>query len=153
MALIRWEPMGTYSPWRRLSTIENTLDRFFDDGLGFLHGELPYSSSDWTPSVDIYEDESSIVVLAEVPGISREDIEVNVKENVLTIKGEKKSQRQEGETVHRCETCLGQFDRSFNLPATVDTENINASYTDGILRITLPKKEEAKPKLIEVKVA
>ena len=105
------------------------------------------------PAVDIVERETDFVVNLEIPGVAKEDVKITVQENVMTVKGEKKFENEKkGETYHRVERSYGAFQRSFTLPATVKSDAIEASHTNGILHIILPKQEEAKPKEIEVKL-
>lgn len=107
----------------------------------------------WTPPVDVYEDENSFLIKMELPEVNRDDVKVNLKDNTLSISGERLVENEEKrENYHRVEGSYGQFYRSFMLPPNVDTAAINAQFKDGVLRLTLPKKEEAKPKQIEVKV-
>ncbi|MGH7884797.1 MAG: Hsp20/alpha crystallin family protein [Thermodesulfobacteriota bacterium] len=109
--------------------------------------------SRWSPKVDIVEKDNSYIVRAEVPGVSREDIDIDLKDNNLVIKGEKKFEKKdEKDNYVRVESSYGSFQRSFYIDEKVDKNNISAKYKDGILEVTLPKKEEAAPKKIEVKV-
>jgi len=105
------------------------------------------------PPVDIFEDAEAIRIIAEVPGVKPEDVKISLDDNVLTIKGAKQQVAEERtERVHRYERTYGSFERSFTLPATVDASNIKASYAHGVLTVTLPKAEKAKPRQIEVQV-
>ena len=106
-----------------------------------------------TPAVDIAEQENEYEVKVELPGVSKEDVKISLESNILTIKGEKKEEKEEKKTnLHRVERSYGMFQRSFTLPTTVKSDKIDATFSDGVLTITLPKVEEAKPKQIEVKV-
>ena len=106
-----------------------------------------------SPAADVAENESEFVVKIELPGVPKDDIRITMQDNVLTVAGEKKHEKEsKGSDYHRTELSYGAFQRSFTLPAIVKADNIEASYNDGILQITLPKAEEAKPKQIEVKV-
>jgi HSP20 family protein len=108
----------------------------------------------WHPPVDIYEDKDGVVLKAELPGMKKDDIDVRVENNVLTMNGQRKREQEVKEDgYYRCERSYGSFSRSFSLPTTVDVKKINASYKDGVLTVSLPKLEEAKPKQIDVKVA
>jgi HSP20 family protein len=114
-------------------------------GLQFLEG--------WFPAVDVYEDKDNLVVRAEVPGMKKEDIEISLHEGFLVISGERKGQeKQEGAEIYRSERWLGRFNRTISLPCSVVPDKIKATYTDGILTVSLPKAEEAKPKQIPVSV-
>ena len=130
------------------------LDNVFDN---FFRGDIQDNSglglSTWTPAVDIAEQENEYLVKLELPGINKDDVKITVESNVLTVRGEKKQDQEVKEdNYHRVERTYGSFQRSFRLPNTVRAERIDASYKDGILTISLPKAEEAKPKQIEVKV-
>jgi len=107
----------------------------------------------WTPLVDIYEADGKFLVRAELAGVDKEDVSVSIDENVLTIKGKKQFvDAKEGETWKRVETQYGEFSRSFTLPENVDADKVSAAYKDGVLELSVPKIEPAKPKLIDVKV-
>lgn len=154
MALIRFKPeneVSTWSPFRDLMNMQREIGRLFDN---FVTEGDDFASAMWAPRVDVMEDKDSYVIRAELPGVSRNDVKITLQENVLTIKGEKKQEKEEKDTdFHRVERSYGSFERSFTLPMSVRSEKIDASYKDGILSITLPKAEEAKPKEIEVKVS
>lgn len=126
--------------------LDRVLDRFFTPGTTTM--------SAWTPAVDVRESADEIRVRAELPGLTREDIQVNIENNVLTIAGEKKAEvnEQEEGDWHLVERRYGRFERSFTLPRTVDAQGIAATFQDGILTVTLPKAEEAKPRRIEIAV-
>ena len=126
------------------------INRIFDV-LGSLNGDSTEAS--WVPPVDIFEDAEATRIIAEVPGVKPEDVTLSLENNVLTIKGAKQQVAEERtERVHRYERTYGSFERSFTLPATVDASNIKASYAHGVLTVTLPKAEKAKPRQIEVQV-
>jgi HSP20 family protein len=115
--------------------------------------EENWSLTTWAPVCDIYETDNEIVVKAELPEVKKEDVHVSIENNLLTIRGERKlSEETKRENYHRLERRYGAFTRSFTLPSFADTSKINAEFKDGMLRVTLPKREEAKPKQIEVKV-
>ena len=152
--LARWEPFGGIRRHRRdvfgdLFDMQEQMNRMFNEFFGERQSGLAEGA--WTPSVDVSETETAIVVRAELPGLSQDDIELSLHDNVLTLKGEKKQQtKKEGENFHRTECCFGSFSRSFSLPATVKQENIEAKFKDGVLEITLPKVEEVKPQKIAI---
>jgi len=127
------------------------MNRLFDDaGRGWRKDE-PAATTTWSPSVDIFETETEIVVKAELPGIERKDISLNLEKNVLTLRGERRFEKEtKEENYHRIERNYGGFSRSFSIPATVDEEKIRAEYRDGVLKIALPKKEQVKPKQIQI---
>lgn len=146
MAIVRWDP------FRELETLQGRMGRLFEEALG-RPPERDLGVTGWAPAVNIYEDENQIEVTAELPGLEEKDILVNIENNVLTLKGDKKIEREEKKgSYHLVETSYGSFSRSFTLPGTVDQEKIAADYQNGVLKITLPKKEETKPKSISVKV-
>jgi HSP20 family protein len=134
---------------------EERMRRFFGEGFdpfGRLVEES-WSLATWSPACDIYETDNEIVVKAELPEVKREDVKVSIENNVLTIHGERKfSEETKRENYHRLERSYGEFTRNFTLPSFVDTGKINAEFKDGMLRVTMPKREEAKPKQVEVKV-
>jgi len=155
MSLTRWNPARELATWPSdIFSMQRDINRLFDN---FFRGdrtpEESTSLSLWTPAVDIEEREDAYSVKVELPGVSKEDVKITLESNTLTIRGDKKQEKEEkGKNYHRIERSYGSFQRSFALPSTVKAEKIDASYKDGILEITLPKAEEAKPKQIEVKV-
>ena len=151
--LVRWYPFGSIrrrgDVFNDLSGIQQEMNRLFDEFFGERRQEL--AEGTWLPSVDVSETGEEIVVRAELPGLSKDDVELNLQDNVLTLKGEKKQEnKEEKEDYHRVERSYGSFSRSFTLPAGVDPENVQASFKDGVLVIALPKVEEAKQKKIEI---
>jgi HSP20 family protein len=127
------------------------MNRLFEDAGRNYRGDEPAATTSWSPAVDIFETESEIVVKAELPGMERKDITLNLEKNVLTLRGERRFQKEtKEENYHRIERSYGGFSRSFSIPATVDEERISAEYKDGVLKIVLPKKEQAKPKQIRI---
>ena len=147
-SLIRWEP------FRDFCTLQDRMNRMFggisrrpestDEGL---------TAGSWTPSVDVYETNDSIVLKADLPGMSQNDVEISVEGNTLTVKGERKFEKEVNEKeYYRMERSYGTFTRSFTLPPTVDADKIDAAFAQGVLKITLPKREESKPKQIKVKI-
>jgi len=158
MSLIRWNPIRDLSPWTsdlasELSHIQREMNRMLDTF--FRGGVLDDGSfgTFWTPPVDITERDDAYVVEAELPGLTKDDVKITMENNILTIQGEKKLEKEEKKgSFHRSERAYGSFTRSFTLPSTVKSDQVEAEYKNGILRITLPKVEEAKPKAIEVKV-
>ena len=145
MALTRWDP------FRDLSIMQERMNRLFEDAGRGWRGDEPSATTTWSPAVDIYETESEIMVQAELPGVDRKDIALNLENNVLTLKGERRFEKEtKQENYHRIERSYGGFSRSFSIPAIVDEEKIRADYKDGILKIALPKKEQVKPKQIKI---
>lgn len=142
--LTRWDP------FRELSTIQDRMNRLFQDTYA-PNREEGLSTTAFAPPTDVYEDENHVTLKLEVPGIDEKDLDIRVENNTLMIKGERKFEREEKEeNFRRVERQYGTFVRSFSLPSTVDTDNINANYERGVLRISMPKRAEAKPKQIQV---
>ena len=153
MSLIRYQSpeVMAWPPLHRWSSLRDDLNSLF---------ELPFWSSfarqgqlfgGWSPALDLYQDKDNVVAVVELPGMKKEDIDISLRDGTLTISGERKSQTSNGEIAERTERYIGRFRRSVTLPTRVDADKISASYRDGILTVTLPKAEEAKPKQIEVK--
>ncbi|MEO0238111.1 MAG: Hsp20/alpha crystallin family protein [candidate division WOR-3 bacterium] len=139
-----------FSPFSELFDLRKEIDSLFDDK---FFGKMlqPYYESNWTPSMDISETDKEFLVTVELPGMKKEDINLSIDNNVLTIEGERKSEKEEkGRTFHRIERSYGKFYRSVTLPKKVDEENIKATFKDGLLNITLPKVEKEKVKNIEI---
>ena len=147
MAIVRWDPV------RELVAMQDRLNRFFDD-YGRRSEDDVMTRGDWMPAVDIFQTDANEVVLkAELPGLKREDIDVKVENNTLTIKGERRQDSEvKKEHFHRVERCYGAFSRSFSLPNTIDTGKVRADYRDGVLTVSLPLREESKPRQIQVAV-
>jgi len=142
-----------FDPFKELYSMRSQMDRIFDTLLRGEESEQLMGKGLWAPAVDIYETENEIVLKAELPGVDKDDLEVKVENNTLILKGEKRQETEiKKENYHRAERIYGQFQRIFTLPDTVDTDKIKASFKSGILTLTLPKKKEAKPKQITVKV-
>jgi HSP20 family protein len=154
--LTRWEPLTRWSPLKELEEMEKRLSTFFGRPMTPTAGdkEETMAVAQWSPLVDITEDEKEYVVKAEIPEMKKEDIKLNVHDDVLTITGERKYEKEEkGKKYHRVERAYGSFMRSFTLPDDADGSKISAEYKDGVLKVHLPKSEKAKPKAIEVKIA
>jgi len=156
MTLTRWQrpEMNIWSPFRHLSLLRDEIDRLFDSPLNALTSNSQQFLNGWLPTIDVYEDRDHLVLKAELPGMKKEDINIQLQGDVLTLSGERKEEEvfDKAET-YRAERFLGKFQRSLTLPVSVDASKVQASYKDGILAVTLPKAEEAKPKQIEVKVS
>lgn len=145
MPLIRWNPLF------ELNNLQGRMNRLFDEALRTEDGQ---STTLWSPAADVLETESAMIVKVELPGMDRNDINIHLENNVLTVRGERPFEKEgKAENYHRVERAYGSFSRSFALPVVVDQEKISADYKDGILRITLPKKEQARAKKIEIAVA
>ena len=155
MALIRWNPVrdGVTLP-SDMFQMHREIDKMFDRFLGgSLAEDGSVFTSSWTPAVDITEHENEYIVKMELPGVSKDDVKITLEDNVLTVKGEKKQEKEsKSSNYHRVERTYGAFQRTFTVPSDVKANGIDASYKDGILSIALPKSEDAKPKQIDVKV-
>jgi HSP20 family protein len=137
-----------WSPFEQLSTLRDEINRLFE--APFSNGGSDAFNS-WAPALDVYEDKDNLVVRAELPGLKKEDINISLNENTVTISGERRNEKKyEGSETSREERLFGRFTRSFQLPKAVDSGKVKASYKDGILTVTLPKAEEAKPRQIEI---
>ena len=142
MALARWNPN------RDMMSVRDEMSRVLNEAFGRgTNDESAWFSGAWTPPVDIYETDEALVMKAELPGFSKDDISIELKENTLVIKGERKHEDEVKEgNYHRMERSYGAFQRAFMLPMTVDQEKVKASYNDGILELRLPKVQAAQPK-------
>src|SRR3954454_1273815 len=135
--LTRWDP------FREFTTLQDRMNRLFQDSFGNQGREEALATSSFAPAVDVYEDEHKITLKIEVPGIDEKDIDIRVENNLLTVHGERKFEKEEKEeSYRRVERQYGSFTRSFNLPNTVDAENISAEYDRGVLKVQLAKKAE-----------
>ncbi|MDI6755659.1 MAG: Hsp20/alpha crystallin family protein [Thermodesulfobacteriota bacterium] len=149
MALIRWDP------FREMAALQERMNRLFSN----VRTQTPFREEEivqgtWVPAVDIYETNEAIVLKAELPGITPKEITVEVKDNTLTLKGEKKFEKEvQEENYHRVERSYGSFQRVFTLPGTVQQDKVKAKFKEGILEVNIPKIEEAKPKQIKVEVS
>lgn len=143
-------------PWKDFGSLQERINRMFDDTIRTLYptdGE-ELEKGTWAPAVDIYETNDSFVVSADLPGLNKDEIQIDLKDNILTLKGEKKFEEKVSKDNYiRVERAYGSFVRSFTLPQNVDPEKIKAKYKEGVLEITIPKKEEAKPKQIKVELS
>ena len=145
--LTRWDP------FREFVTIQDRMNRLFRDSYGTEGREEALTTTAFAPPVDVYEDEHSVTLKIEVPGIDEKDIDVQLENNTLTVHGERKIEKEEKEeNYRRVERQYGSFTRTFTLPSTVNPENIQADYDKGVLKVKLAKKAEAKPKQIKVNV-
>ncbi|HEY5764931.1 MAG TPA: Hsp20/alpha crystallin family protein [Candidatus Deferrimicrobiaceae bacterium] len=149
MAIVRW-----LDPFRDLTSIQERMNQIFEDALARTRGrDEGLRTGMWTPAVDIYEKNDTVVVKAELPGVERDQISVEVKDGILTLRGERKFERDvKEESYHRVERSYGTFLRSFSLPVSVDQDQVKATFRDGVLEVELPKKEQAKPKQIQVNI-
>ena len=144
-----------YNPFKELEEMEHRLSALFGRApLAKNSGKEAMTVAEWAPLVDITEDDKEYLIKAEVPEVKKEDVKVSVQDDVLSISGERKSEKEEtGKKYHRVERAYGSFYRSFTLPEDADGSKVAAEFKDGMLKVHLPKSEKAKPKSIEVKVA
>lgn len=151
MALIKWGGQDVWEPFHDLARLEDEVNRVF--GRTLVPASKTKNGGAWLPDVDIIEEKDKVLVRADLPGMKQEDISVAVEGDMLTIKGERKQEleKKEGQ-VHRIECSYGAFLRSFALPSTVDAGKIGAAYKNGVLEVTLPKREESRPKQVKVDV-
>jgi HSP20 family protein len=151
MSLIRYQtPNSEMLPaLDRWANLRNDLDTLLELPFWSTSGRQPQLFSGWTPALDLYQNNDNIVAVVELPGMRKEDIEISLQDSVLTISGERKDQKV-AEGVARTERFVGKFRRSLTLPTRVDANKVNATYKDGILTVTLPKAEDAKPKQIQI---
>lgn len=149
MAIVRWEP------FRDLVSTQDRFNRLFNDTFSHVFGEGGEAGiQTWSPAVDILETGQNLVLKAELPGVDPKDIEVRVEDGTLYLKGQRKFEKDtKEENYHRIERSYGSFTRSFALPRSVNPDQVQANYKDGVLTLTLPKREEAKPKTIKVQVS
>lgn len=147
MAITRWKPFGD------LIRMQDEMNHLFDDFFGRPITRPEWTEEVWSPSVDVSETKDDILISAELPGISKENVKLSVHDNILTLSGEKREEKEEKDVnYHRVERSYGAFSRSFTLPTSVQADKVKATYKDGILKIALPKSEKAKPKEIPISI-
>lgn len=140
-------------PFRELFELQRNINQLFESRVGEA-GREDVALNAWTPRVDIFEDENSYLIKMELPEVARDDVKVNLNDNTLSVSGERRLENEEKrDGYHRVERSYGQFYRSFTLPPNANPEAIDAQFKDGMLRLSIPKREEAKPKQIEVKLS
>jgi HSP20 family protein len=152
MSLIRYQPPES-TPWTtvdRWSNLRDELNSFFELPFWSGFGRAGQLFTGWSPALDLYQSSDNVVAVVELPGMRKEDIDISLHDGTLTISGERKRESTGDEKAERTERYIGTFRRSIALPTTVDVNKVRASYQDGILTVTLPKAEEAKPKQIQV---
>jgi HSP20 family protein len=155
MNIIRYQNQGLpelSNAFDRLAVLRDEMDRLFDGAFGPALFRTPGSFNRWSPALDVYQNKDQFTVLVELPGLKKEDIEISLQDGTLTVTGERKHERK-GAEGYKSERFYGRFQRSVTLPATIDGSTVKASYQDGLLKVVLPKAEEAKPKQIEVSVS
>lgn len=142
--------MRIWEPFKELVSMRDDMDRLFDT---FFGSNVDNPEGFWKPAIDIEESNGNLVVNAEIPGMTKEEIKVSVQDDVLTISGERKRENEKKDKMfHRIERCYGEFHRMIRLPATVDVDKVKAAYKDGVLQVILPKPESLKPKNIDVEI-
>ena len=150
MTIVRWQP------FRDLASLQERMNRVFEDsfrGIDRPKDDDWALGGSWAPLVDIYERDGNLELKAELPGVDHKDVDVRIENNVLTLKGERKVDHEvKRDNYHRVERAYGAFTRAFTLPTTVDTTKVKADFKDGVLRIVLPKREESKPKQVQIEV-
>ena len=153
MSLIRYQSpeLASWPSLDRWTSLRDDLNSLFELPFWSGFGRQGQLFSGWSPALDLYQNNDNIVAVVELPGMRKEDIEISLHEGALTIAGERKSESSNGEKAERTERYIGKFRRSITLPTRVDANKVSATYRDGILTVTLPKAEEAKPKQIQVK--
>jgi HSP20 family protein len=145
MALVRYGPRSTFMPWSDLGMFSNRLSRAFSDA-----GDTPEPTGSWVPAVNVEEGADELLLTAELPGMREEDVHVNIQNNILTIRGEKREERDEDHKFHVRERRHGSFQRAFTLPQSVQADAIDADYSGGVLTVRMPKAPEAKSRTIEI---
>ncbi len=149
MALVRWKNSGDLMPWSAFSDLQGELNRLMED---FTY-DWNALGRNWRPPMDLVETQDAYVLEADVPGVSSDDLHIETLDNTITIRGKREYKRNETDrNVHRMENRYGEFQRTFEVPGGFDNDNVKAELRDGVLRVTLPKRESAKPKRIELSV-
>ncbi len=148
MTLVRWDP------FRSVTSLQDRINQIFDNAaVRSKDFEDDMNLCSWRPAVDIHDNDDAIVITAELPGVDKKDVSVEIKENVITIKGEKTIDNEiKEERFYRKERCFGSFHRAFTLPAAIKPDKIKANFKDGILKVEIPKPEDEKPKQISVNI-
>jgi len=151
--LTPWKPLRQLAPFGDFDRLRRQMDRMWDSLFDWRPRLGAEEEGEWLPTLDLTENPNEFIVKAEMPGLDPKDVDISLSDKLLTIKGEKKQEREEKEeNYHLTERSFGSFVRSIQLPAEVKSEKISASYKNGILRIVLPKSEEAKKKEVKIKV-
>ena len=152
MELIRYQnpELTSWPSLDRWMSLRDDLNSLFEIPFGSSFGRAGQLFSGWSPALDLYQSNDNVVAIIELPGMRKEDIEISLHDGTLTISGERRRETSNGENTERTERYIGKFRRSITLPARVDANKVSATYQDGILTVTLPKAEEAKPKQIPV---
>ena len=157
MAIDRWRPFGggdRWDPFRGLGEIQTEMNRLFDNVVG-RPATTAVGERMWLPAVDVHETKDDLVLSFDIPGVTEKDVHLTITGDLLTVRGERERRFERdgsGETYHRVERIYGRFERSVQLPMTVQTDKVKASYRDGVLEVKLPKAEEVKPKEIKIEL-
>lgn len=145
MAIIRWDP------FRDMVTLREKMNRLFEDVFTGRAEDKELAAGTWAPAVDIYETENELIMTAEVPGIEEKDIEIKIEDNTLSLRGERKFEKEtKEENYHRIERSYGSFYRAFTLPNSIDPDKIQAEHENGVLKISMPKRHELKPRKVKI---
>lgn len=145
MALVRWDPV------RELDSFQSDMNRLFDGFFGRRDASTTGYGRRWLPAMDLVETDDELVLRADLPGLGRDDIEIEVKDNVLTVSGERQAEHEDkGEGYYRVERSFGRFSRSLDLPSGVDADGVSAEFEQGVLEIRIPKPAERKPTRVEI---
>jgi len=150
MAIVRWKPRREWNPFTDMLDLQNNLNRV----LGFALGKRGASDeTTWNPSVDIYRQGENFILKSELPGLGKDDIDITIVDNIVTLKGTKKYESEiKDEDYYHVERLFGTFERSFELPANIDRSKVKALFNNGVLEVTLPLAEESKPKQIKINI-
>jgi HSP20 family protein len=147
MAIVRWQPYGA------VASLQNSINKLFNDAFTRANVDEDFALSAWKPVVDIFDKDDAIVIHAELPGVKKEDVAIEVKDNVLTLRGERAESKEiKEDKYYRKERTFGSFHRAFSLPAAINPDTIKATFKDGILEIEIPKPEEQKPKQVKISI-
>ncbi len=142
MALVRWDPI------RELDSLQGDMNRLFDR---FFEGRTDRTSRRWIPAMDLVETDDHLVLRGDLPGMTEDDVNIEIKDNVLTVSGERKAEHEDkGEGYHRVERSFGSFSRSLSLPQGIDPDKIEANFANGVLEVRVPKPAEAKPTRVQI---
>lgn len=154
MSLVRWKPVQTLPFPSDLMSVQREINKMFENVFrGGILDEETLGSAGWVPAADVSENDNEFTLQLELPGVTKDDVRITMQDNAITIRGEKKQEKESRKgNAHRVERSYGSFERTFSLPAVVKSEKIEATFSNGILTVTLPKAEEARPKQVEVKV-
>ncbi|WP_028323709.1 Hsp20/alpha crystallin family protein [Desulfatirhabdium butyrativorans] len=147
MAIVRWQPYGA------VASLQNSINKLFNDAFARTNVDEDFALSAWKPVVDIFDKDDAIVIHAELPGVKKEDVAIEVKDNVLTLRGERSESKEiKEDKYYRKERTFGSFHRAFSLPSAINPDTIKATFKDGILEIEIPKPEEQKPKQVKISI-